>query len=123
MNNYDRILLVKYDKDLEILDDFCEFYEWEMLESEKGYNIYDFQRELILDEDFKDFSSLVSRVVSRAIDYYINEHDWCEDYIKKDYDILVKFYEIAKKYTIRNEYNINWLKFVENYINELKEEF
>lgn len=120
MNNYKTILLEKQDKDLYLLDNFLEFYEWEVRESDEGYNIFDMQLDYYLEnKDYKSFSEVVSRVVSRAIDYYINEHDYCDEYIKEEYNNLLGLYNIANKYVIKNECNKTWLKGAKDYIDAL----
>lgn len=122
-NQFQEILLnnMSGDYDLEILDNFCEFYEWQPVKTENGFNILDLQLDnLVEEQDYKTFNELVDRIVGRALDYYKNEHELNEDYIEEEYNNIKSLYIIAKKYIRQNKYNLMWLENVENYLKELK---
>lgn len=122
-NQFQEILLNNMSEgyDLEILDNFCEFYEWQPVKTENGFNILDLQLDnLVEEQDYKTFNELVDRIVGRALDYYKNEHELNEDYIEEEYNNIKSLYIIAKKYIRQNKYNLMWLENVENYLKELK---
>lgn len=123
-NQFQEILLnnMSGGYDLKILDNFCEFYEWQPVKTENGFNILDLQLDnLVEQQDYKTFSELVDRIVGKALGYYMDEHELNEDYIEEEYNNIKSLYIIAKKYVRQNEYNLKWLENVENYLKELKE--
>lgn len=110
-------------ENLEILENFCEFYEWQPIKTENGFNILDLQLDnLVEEEDYKTFSELINRLVGRAIDYYMDEHEFDEDYLDEEYNNLESLYVIAKKYIQQNEYDLEWLDNVKDYLCELESE-
>ena len=116
---YPRVNLSKMSggEDLEVLENFCDFYDWLPIKTENGFNIADLQTEqLIAEEDYQTFSELVNRIVGRAIDYFTDEQEWDEN----DNDAVsygLGLYNIAKRYSNGTKWEENWL---EDFKNELE---
>ena len=81
-------------EDMKKLDEFLDFYEWCILTSGDKYNLYDLQTNVYIEnDDFEeeqeeenyDFTleEIIDRIVGRALDYELNEHEF-EDYIEKE---------------------------------------
>lgn len=116
--SYKLVDLTKNDK-MKSLDEFLEFYEWCVVasdEDENKYYLYDLQTKEIKDDESKILNDIISRVVERAIDYEITEHEIEDEDLTDDYfEYLENLYDISKEYN----YEDNYMK---DYINELKEE-
>lgn len=111
------------DEKMKSLDNFLNFYEWCIIKSddeENKYNIYDLQINCIIDEESKTLHEVIDRVVGRAIDYETNEVEHNDEYID---DNIFRYYEdlydIAKKYTIKEYYDL-WLKDFRKFIDNFK---
>lgn len=110
-------LIEEIDMTGEVLENFCDFYDWLPIKTENGFNIADLQTEqLIAEEDYQTFSELVNRIVGRAIDYFRDEQEWDEN----DNDAVsygLGLYNIAKRYSNGTKWEENWL---EDFKNELE---
>ena len=96
---YPRVNLSKMSggEDLEVLENFCDFYDWLPIKTENGFNIVDLQTEqLIAEEDYQTFSELVNRIVGRAIDYFRDEQEWENDDDAINYGL--ELYNIAVRH-------------------------
>ena len=103
-------------EDLEVLENFCDFYDWLPIKTENGFNIADLQTEqLIAEEDYQTFSELVNRIVGRAIDYFRDEQEWENDDDAINYGL--ELYNIAKRYSNGTKWEESWL---EDFKNELE---
>lgn len=100
--SFKKIKFKDIDSKLEVLDDFCNFYEWEVLTLENGlYMIYDLQTNEIIDNKIYWRDQLIDRVSSRALEYEINEHEFEEeDYIldKNIYNYYIQLLTIYMLY-------------------------
>ena len=115
---YPRVNLSKMSggEDLEVLENFCDFYDWLPIKTENGFNIADLQTEqLIAEEDYQTFSELVNRIVGRAIDYFRDEQEWENDDDAINYGL--ELYNIAKRYSNGTKWEESWL---EDFKNELE---
>ena len=115
---YPRVNLSKMSggENLEVLENFCDFYDWLPIKTENGFNIADLQTEqLIAEEDYQTFSELVNRIVGRAIDYFRDEQEWENDDDAINYGL--KLYNIAKRYSNGTKWEESWL---EDFKNELE---
>ena len=103
-------------EDLEVLENFCDFYEWQPVNTGSGFNILDLQlNQLVEEEDYQTFNELVNRIVGRAIDYFRDEQEWENDDDEINYGL--KLYNIAVKYKDGTKWEENWLA---DFYNELK---
>ena len=120
-NNYETISFSKI-KGGEALDNFCDFYEWEAVKTENGFNIVDLQLDrFVEDNDYETFEQLVDRVVGRAIDYFKDEED-LDEIDQSLYEYGLSLYNIAKDYIGNNKYDKEWLEDFRKLLEELKEE-
>ena len=114
---YPRVNLSKMSggENLEVLENFCDFYDWLPIKTENGFNIADLQTEqLIAEEDYQTFSELVNRIVGRAIDYFRDEQEWEND---DAINYGLGLYNIAKRYSNGTKWEESWL---EDFKNELE---
>ena len=96
-------------EDLEVLENFCDFYEWQPVNTGSGFNILDLQlNQLVEDEDYQTFSELVNRIVGRAIDYFRDEQEWENDDDAINYGL--ELYNIAVKYKDGTKWEESWLE-------------
>ena len=103
-------------EDLEVLENFCDFYDWLPIKTENGFNIADLQTEqLIAEEDYQTFSELVNRIVGRAIDYFRDEQEWENDDDAINYGL--ELYNIAVRHKDGTKWEESWL---EDFKNELE---
>lgn len=110
-SQFEDLLLQDMNEDcnLEILDDFCEFYEWQPVKTENGFNILDLQlNKIVEEEDYKTLGELINRIVGRAIDYFSDEVDWDEAQDVMGYGM--ELYSIAKKYKNGTKWEDDWLE-------------
>lgn len=110
------------DSKLEVLDSFCDMYDWRPIKCSKGFNIKDiqFENEFVEDECYKTFTELVERIVCRAIDYYRNEMCWEDDEeINYQIDYGEELLSVAKAYMNSND---EWLNNFEEELEQLKKE-
>ena len=116
-------------EDMKKLDEFLDFYEWCILTSGDKYNLYDLQTNVYIEnDDFEeeqeeenyDFTleEIIDRIVGRALDYELNEHEF-EDYIEEDF---IQYLRTLHK--IATEYNkdTDWLNYTKETIDELKQD-
>lgn len=97
-------------EDLEVLEDFCAFYEWQPVNTGSGFNILDLQlNQLVEDEDYQTFSELVNRIVGRAIDYFRDEQEWNEEDKDEQVNYGLALYKIAIKYKDGTKWEESWL--------------
>ena len=103
-------------EDLEVLENFCDFYEWQPVNTGSGFNILDLQlNQLVEDEDYQTFSELVNRIVGRAIDYFRDEQEWENDDDAINYGL--ELYNIAVRHKDGTKWEESWL---EDFKNELE---
>lgn len=111
------------DEKMKSLDSFLNFYEWCILKSddeENKYDIYDLQTNCIVDDESKTLDEVIDRVVGRAVDYETNEVECDDEYIDDDtFRYYEDLYDIAKKYTIGEHYDL-WLKHFREFIDDFK---
>ena len=110
-DSYEHISLntLSESKDLTILEEFCDFYEWQPVKTENGFNILDLQlNTLVEEEDYQTFGELINRIVGRAIDYFSDEVDWDEAQDVMGYGM--ELYLIAKKYKNGTKWEDDWLE-------------
>lgn len=115
---YEKINLSKFSggEDLSLLEEFCNFYEWQPVDTGSGFNILDLQlNRLVEEEDYKTFSELVNRIVGRAIDYFRDEHEWQDD--KDELSYGYGLYNIAIRYKDGTKWDEDWLA---NFYDELE---
>ena len=108
-------------EDLELLKEFCDFYEWQPVDTGSGFNILDLQsNKLVEDEDYETFSELVNRIVGRAIDYFRDEHEWQnnEDELNYGYGL----YNIAIRHKDGTKWEEDWLADFHNELESLKKD-
>ena len=106
-------------EDLEVLENFCDFYECQPVNTGNGFNILDLQlNQLVEDEDYQTFSELVNRIVGRAIDYFRDEQEWENDDDAINYGL--KLYNIAVRYKDGTKWEENWLADFHNELESLK---
>ena len=106
-------------EDLEVLENFCDFYEWQPVNTGNGFNILDLQlNQLVEDEDYQTFNELVNRIVGRAIDYFRDEQEWENDDDAINYGL--KLYNIAVRYKDGTKWEENWLADFYNELESLK---
>lgn len=118
---YPRVNLSKMsgEEDLELLEEFCDFYDWLLIKTENGFNIADLQTEqLIAEEDYQTFSELVNRIVGRAIDYFRDEQEWENNDDTINYGLGL--YNIAIRYKDGTEWEEDWLADFYNELESLK---
>ena len=118
---YPRVNLSKMSggEDLEVLEEFCDFYDWLPIKTENGFNIADLQIEqLIAKEDYQTFSELVNRIVVRAIDYFRDEQEWENNDDTINYGLGL--YNIAIRYKDGTEWEEDWLADFYNELESLK---
>lgn len=70
----DRVKLENRNIKLKCLDDFNDFYGWEIYQHGCNYILYDNQTNEII-EFYKDFRELVNRISGRALDYEFEEKE------------------------------------------------
>lgn len=107
---YEKINLSKFSggEDLSLLEEFCNFYEWQPVDTGSGFNILDLQlNRLVEEEDYKTFNELVNRIVGRAIDYFRDEHEWQDD--KDELSYGYGLYNIATKHKDGTKWDEEWL--------------
>lgn len=111
------------DEKMKSLDEFLNFYEWCIIKSddeENKYDIYDLQTNCIIDDESKTLDEVINRVVGRAVDYETNEVECDDEYIDDDiFRYYENLYDIAKKYTIGEHYDL-WLKDFREFIDDFK---
>lgn len=111
------------DEKMKSLDEFLNFYEWCIIKSddeENKYDIYDLQTNCIIDDESKTLDEVINRVVGRAVDYETNEVECDDEYIDDDiFRYYEDLYDIAKKYTIGEYYDL-WLKDFREFIDDFK---
>lgn len=108
-------------EDLELLKEFCDFYEWQPVDTGSGFNILDLQlNKLVEDEDYKTFSELVNRIVGRAIDYFRDEHEWQNDEDELNYGYGL--YNIAVRHKDGTKWEEDWLADFHNELESLKKD-
>lgn len=111
------------DEKMKSLDEFLNFYEWCIIKSddeENKYDIYDLQTNCIIDDESKTLDEVINRVVGRAVDYETNEVECDDEYIDDDiFRYYEDLYDIAKKYTIGENYDL-WLKDFREFIDDFK---
>lgn len=111
------------DKKMKSLDEFLNFYEWCIIKSddeENKYDIYDLQTNCIVDDESKTLDEVIDRVVGRAVDYETNEVECDDEYIDENtFTYYENLYDIAKKYTIGENYDL-WLKNFREFIDDFK---
>lgn len=96
-------------EDLEVLENFCDFYEWQPVNTGGGFNILDLQlNQLVEDEDYQTFSELVNRIVGRAIDYFRDEQEWENDDDAINYGL--ELYNIAVRHKDGTKWEESWLE-------------
>ena len=108
-------------EDLKLLEEFCDFYEWQPVDTGSGFNILDLQlNKLVEDEDYETFSELVNRIVGRAIDYFRDEHEWQnnEDELNYGYGL----YNIAIRHKDGTKWEEDWLADFHNELESLKKD-
>lgn len=120
--NYKSLYALTKNENMKVLDEFLEFYEWGIVDSddEEGmYCIYDMQLNEYKDTDEnngnKTLDEVIERVLGRAIDYeYDREID--DEYVDDSYiSYLEKLYAITKN-------SIEDYSYFKDFIDELKEE-
>lgn len=105
--------------DLDILQEFCDFYEWRPVKTDNGFNIFDLQlNELVEDEDYQTFTELINRIVGRALDYFMDEEEWDENN-KQSIEYGLELCDIAKKYTNGTKWDEDWLNNIEKELKNL----
>lgn len=106
-------------EDLELLEEFCDFYEWQPVDTGTGFNILDLQlNRFVEDEDYKTFSELVNRIVSRAIDYFRDKYEWQDD--KDELSYGYGLYNIAIRHKDSTKWEEDWLADFYNELESLK---
>lgn len=123
LNESVRLYDLTKDEKMKSLDNFLNFYEWCILKSddeENKYDIYDLQTNCIVDDESKTLDEIIDRVVGRAVDYETNEVECDDEYIDDDiFKYYEDLYDIAKKYTIGEHYDL-WLKHFREFIDDFK---
>ena len=102
-------------EDLAVLENFCDFYEWQPVNTGSGFNILDLQLNQLVEDEDLSFDELVNRIVGRAIDYFRDELDW-----ENDEDLIsygLGLYNIAVRYKDGTKWEENLLA---DFYNELK---
>lgn len=96
-------------KDLIMLDDFCEFNDFRPVRiNDNKFNLLDLETERLSEEKDCTFDELVDMVIGRMVDHFRDYELECID--RQSIDYGWKLYNIAKKYTIKNEQNETWLE-------------
>lgn len=114
-----QIVDITNDKTLEVLDDFCSYYDWEIRKEENNkYSIYDLQCSCyVYDNEIYDIKDLINVVVGRAISYYMDEMEFeCN---KDSYNYGKQLLNIATKYKKDDKWEESWLKNFEEELNTL----
>lgn len=121
-NKNKKLVDITNDKNMEILDDFCNMYEWGIRQDiDNKYYIYDLQCSCAVDDGEKyDIRHLINRIVGRAIDYFRDEGEWEND--NETYEYGKKLFDIATTYKKENKWEESWLNAFENELKSLKEE-
>ena len=112
-NNY-----IKQFTDEEVfrITDYGKQKAYREMEREK----YDLQTNCIIDDESKTLDEVINRVVGRAVDYETNEVECDDEYIDDDiFRYYEDLYDIAKKYTIGEHYDL-WLKDFREFIDDFK---
>ena len=108
-------------EDLAVLENFCDFYEWQPVNTGSGFNILDLQlNQLVEDEDYQTFSELVNRIVGRAIDYFRDEQEWENDDDAINYGL--ELYNIAIRHKDGTKWEEDWLADFHNELESLKKD-
>lgn len=108
-------------EDLSLLEEFCEFYEWQPIKTKDGFNLFDLQCTCYVeDEDYDTFDKLINRIVGRAIDYFRDEHEW-ED-TKEELEYGSRLYNIAVRYKDGTKWEESWLADFHNELESLKKD-
>ena len=112
--NFKKIKFKDIDSKLIVLDNFCEFYGWQILNLKNQYIIYDLQTGEIVDNTIYWKDSLIDRVSSRALEYEINEHEF-EDY-NIDRGIYIYYIKLLTIYCLYGniERNKEWFLDIKN---------
>lgn len=120
--NYKSLYALTKDENMKVLDDFLEFYEWGVVDSddEKGkYCIYDIQTGEYLDTDENDgnmtLEQVITRIVGRVIDYDRNEREWDDECVDDD---TIKYFETL--YTIATQYRDSDDKYEEKWLQQFR---
>ncbi len=122
MVNFEDLNIIKlsdYDKDLDIIDDFCEFYQMFPVKTENGYELYDADLEEFKNEDYKNINDIIIRLVGRAIDYFRDEYQ-CET--ESDLEDGEQLYKLGLKYNDDSKNDKLWLEGFREELDEFKEE-
>jgi len=112
---FNRINLAKLDIRFKALDDFINFYEWGVYDCGFGYILKDLQTGEIL-EFYLYENALIDRIVSRALDYELDEEVECMDYDEntKKYVVSKRTYQYYEDlFTIASQYcdkDIKWTR-------------
>lgn len=107
-------------EDLELIEEFCDFYDWLPIDTGTGFNILDKQLNIFVeDEDYKTFSELVNRIVGRAIDYFRDENEWQDE---EDLSYGYGLYNIAIRHKDGTEWEEDWLADFYNELESFKKE-
>lgn len=112
---------------IKVLDDFLEFYEWEIRKQPNNkYDIFDLQTHEEVEINYT-LEQVLDRVIGRAIDYYTNE--WIENVEYFDIKITedtIKWFEelleIGEDYSKEDKYKKQWLNNFKSLIYDLKKE-
>ncbi len=100
---------------LEVLDEFCSYYEWIVFKNGYDYILYDNQT--CEKELFNDFYILVQRISSRALDYYVEEQEY-DEFSMSDYKYIMQFVFIYESY---NGFECNdWLKSKKEFLRNME---
>ena len=112
---FDRYSFKDNNLKLEVLDEFCRYYEWGIYKNGYDYILKDLQtgdKEL-----FDDFYTLVKRISSRALDYYCEEQEY-DEFSINDYKYIMQFVFIYDSYNGFKE--SDWLKSKKQFLKDME---
>lgn len=112
------IRLRDYDKDLDIIDDFCELIQVFPVELDNDLTLYDVDWEEFSCENYENINDIIARLVERAIDYFRAEYQ-CET--ESDLEDGEKLYKLGLKYNNGSKWLEGFRKKLDEFKKDLKD--
>ena len=112
------IKLRDYDKDLDIIDDFCELIQIFPVKLDDDFTLYDVDWEEFSCEDYESINDVIARLVERAIDYFRIENQ-CET--ESDLEDGEKLYKLGLKYNNGSKWLEGFRKKLDEFKKDLKD--